>query len=153
MKSVVSILFGIMFWPVVAVGQELYPAEPLGQGRLLFEKQNAAIVLEVATTEGARARGLMFRNELADGHGMLFVYPADKVLGVWMKNTRIPLDILFISAPGRIVSMLQNVQPCVTPACGVYNSVFKARYMLEVNAGTIDRLGIAVGDKVRLAWR
>lgn len=148
MKKIVLIVCGVLLWPVFAGAQELYPAEKLSRGRLVFERQQAAIELEVAATEGARARGLMFRNELAENTGMLFVYPSDDVVGVWMKNTRIPLDILFISAQGRIVSMLQNVQPCITPVCGVYDSAVKARYMLEVNAGTVERLNIAKGDRV-----
>lgn len=153
MKKIVLMSCGVLLlWPYFAEAQELYPAERLGRGRLVFERQQAAIALEVAATEGARARGLMFRNELAEDTGMLFVYPADDVLGVWMKNTRIPLDIIFISAQGRIVSMLQNVQPCITPVCGIYNSAVEARYMLEVNAGTVERLGIAKGERVTIRF-
>ncbi len=137
-----------LFWLVDAEAQEAYPTERLGRGRLVFEKSQQALELEVAMTETARARGLMFRKALAENTGMLFIHPKEDVLGVWMKNTKMPLDILFISPKGKIVSILQNVQPCITPVCGVYDSRAKALYMLEVNAGTVARLEIAQGDRV-----
>lgn len=146
-----QIYFGLavcLFWLISAEAQERYPAERLGRGRLVFEKSRQAIELEVALTESARARGLMFRESLAENTGMLFIHPKEDVLGVWMKNTKMPLDILFISPKGKIVSILQNVQPCITPVCGVYDSRAKALYMLEVNAGTVARLEIVQGDRV-----
>ncbi|MGD7035582.1 DUF192 domain-containing protein [Methylotuvimicrobium buryatense] len=148
MKKIFLGLTVCLFWLISAEAQELYPAERLGRGRLVFEKSRHAIELEVAMTETARARGLMFREALAENTGMLFIHPKEDVLGVWMKNTKIPLDILFISPQGKIVSILQNVQPCITTACGVYDSRVKALFMLEVNAGTVERLKIMQGDRV-----
>ncbi|PKM13469.1 MAG: hypothetical protein CVV13_01455 [Gammaproteobacteria bacterium HGW-Gammaproteobacteria-3] len=118
------------------------------QTRLLFERQGIRLQVEVADTEKAWARGLMQREELAADAGMLFVFPDDAVRGVWMKNTLIPLDILFISATGEVVSWLQHVPPCVSDDCEAYYSSKPVRYMLEVNAGFIRRASIRRGDKI-----
>lgn len=150
MKKRLCVLAVCLAWLIGAQAQPPYPPVPLGKGRLIFEKQQQSIDLEVAMTEAAKARGLMFREALAENSGMLFVHPKEEVQGVWMKNTKIPLDILFLSSQGKIVTILQNVQPCVTEACGVYNSHVKALYMLEVNAGTVERLGITQGDRVSI---
>ena len=127
-----------------------YEPAPLGEGLVTFEKQGRLLEVEVAASEEARSRGLMFRGDLEADKGMLFVFSDDQLRGVWMKNTLLPLDILFISSEGRVVSLLPHVSPCVNKDCDVYDSGLPARYMLEVNAGYAARWNIRQGDPVRV---
>ena len=105
------------------------------------------VALEVATTPAAQERGLMYRTSLADGHGMLFVFPAESEHQFWMKNTLIPLDMLFIAADGRIVGIHADATPLSTVPVGVGKP---SRFVLEVPGGFAARRGIAPGDRVEL---
>ena len=105
------------------------------------------VTLEVAATDEARRRGLMYRSSLADDRGMLFVFPADADHAFWMKNTLIPLDMLFIAADGRVAGIHANATPLSTVAIAVGRP---SRYVLEVPGGYTRRRGIAPGDRVEL---
>ncbi|MGR8931841.1 MAG: DUF192 domain-containing protein [Gammaproteobacteria bacterium] len=106
------------------------------------------IRVEIADTEARRERGLMYRNSLPENQGMLFIHPESRVLAVWMKNTLIPLDVIFLSSNGKIVSMLQNLTPCNHDPCPISTSTEKANYMLEVNAGFIEKHQLEVGQGI-----
>jgi len=101
--------------------------------------------VEIADTEQARERGLMFRKELPPGRGMLFDFHREQQVGFWMKNTLIPLDMIFIDGRGRIVSIEQDAKPMSED---VIMSGGQVRAVLEVDGGTARRLGIAPGDRV-----
>lgn len=101
--------------------------------------------VELVNTEETRARGLMYRRELAEGHGMLFDFFQDRELGFWMKNTYIPLDMIFIRSDGRIARIAENTEPLSER---MVNSNGPVRAVFEVIAGTAKKLGIAPGDKV-----
>jgi len=103
--------------------------------------------VEVADDEPSRTRGLMFRDSLADDAGMLFVFESEQPLAFWMKNTRIPLDILYFDDARRLVSV-SSAPPCTTPQCPNYPSDGPARYTLELKAGTARRLGASRGDEI-----
>ena len=108
--------------------------------------------VEIADTEAERARGLMFRDELPAGHGMLFIHEQEGPLAYWMKNTRIPLDILFFDRARRLVSQQRDVPPCSAgDRCPPYPSKAPARYVLELNAGEAARLGLEDGMPLRLS--
>lgn len=108
--------------------------------------------VEVARTEADRERGLMFRDTLAPGHGMLFIHPRQEPQAYWMKNTRIPLDILYFDEAHRLVSQQRDVPPCsLGDACPPYPSDAPARYVLELNAGEAERLGLHDGDALRVS--
>jgi uncharacterized membrane protein (UPF0127 family) len=101
--------------------------------------------VEIADTEAAREKGLMYRKRLAPGQGMLFDFHSEQPVGFWMKNTYIPLDMLFIRRDGRILSIAENAEPLserVIPSGGPVLAV------LEVAGGTARKLGIAPGDRV-----
>ena len=102
--------------------------------------------VEVALSMQQRARGLMFREHMADDAGMLFVYPAEQQIRMWMKNTLIPLDMLFVANDGRIVDIAVDTVPFSE---AVVASSGPVRAVIELNAGTAARLGIRVGDLVR----
>jgi len=106
------------------------------------------ITAEIADEPGEWATGLMFREDLDDDRGMLFVFPDDQERTFWMKNTEIPLDLLFISSENRVVEIMPTLQPCVADPCARYQSRVTARYVLEVNAGTVALSGVEVGDVV-----
>ena len=120
-----------------------------------FEKQEfviesgggrVTIIAEIAGTPTQREQGLMYRKELKDGYGMLFVFDRDEILSFWMKNTLVPLSIAFIAYDGRIVE-IRDMQP------GDLNSVRSSRsvrYALEVPQGWFGRVGVKAGDRLLL---
>ncbi|MDL2229305.1 DUF192 domain-containing protein [Treponema sp. OttesenSCG-928-L16] len=104
------------------------------------------VLVELAETEQERAQGLMYREYLADGEGMLFIFDRDQILSFWMKDTLIPLSIAFISFDGRILEIHDMEPKSLIP---VY-STRSARYALEVPQGWFEREGIFPGDRIRL---
>lgn len=109
-------------------------------------------VVEIADDDAERERGLMFRDELAPGHGMLFIHDGEAPLAYWMKNTRIALDILYFDEALTLVSQQRDVPPCSAGnACPTYPSDAPARYVLELNAGEAERLQLADGATLSLS--
>ncbi|MDR0644024.1 MAG: DUF192 domain-containing protein [Treponema sp.] len=107
----------------------------------------ATLVAEVAETMEERQRGLMFRKELADGKGMLFVFERDQILSFWMKNTHIPLSIAFIGGDGRIVE-IHDMEPMNLASV---RSSRSCRYALEVPQGWFARAKVHIGDTLILS--
>lgn len=101
--------------------------------------------VELAESSAQKSRGLMFRREMADNAGMLFLHQRDRVLTMWMANTFLPLDMLFIARDGTIARIQENTIP---QSRDVISSRKRVRAVLELNAGTARKLGISVGDKV-----
>ena len=104
--------------------------------------------IELAEDEAAREYGLMNRTEMDPDHGMLFVFPNDEPRAFWMKNTKIPLDMIFIDKDRRIVSIKHDAPPCVTARCPAFMSEGPVRYVLELNGGQAARLGLIAGDEL-----
>ena len=105
--------------------------------------------VEVADDFDERARGLMFRDSLAPDRGMLFIFEREQPLAFWMRNTYIPLDILYFDNQRRLVSMSQRTPPCRSGQCPSYPSKGPARYVLEINSGMAAELGVQAGDELR----
>jgi uncharacterized membrane protein (UPF0127 family) len=105
--------------------------------------------VEVATTPEEQARGLMFRDELPADQGMLFVYDREGPRSFWMKNTLIPLDILFFDGNRRLINW-HTANPCHSDPCPGYSGDAPARYVLELNAGTAAELELKSGDRMEL---
>ncbi len=101
--------------------------------------------VEMATTEQEKETGLMYRKELADGKGMLFDFSPEQEVSMWMKNTYISLDMIFIRADGRILRIAENTEPLSTK---IISSRGLAKGVLEVIAGTAKKYGIEPGDRV-----
>ncbi len=101
--------------------------------------------VEMATTEQEKETGLMYRKELADGKGMLFDFSPEREVTMWMKNTYISLDMIFIRSDGRILRIAENTEPLSTK---IISSGGPARAVLEVPAGTAQKYGIRPGDRV-----
>jgi uncharacterized membrane protein (UPF0127 family) len=106
--------------------------------------------VEIADDESSRMRGLMFRDTLAEDRGMLFIFERQQPLAFWMKNTKVPLDIIYFDDERRLVSV-STAPPCTTPQCPNYPSAAPARYTLELKAGTARKLGAAHGDQILFA--
>src|SRR5262249_54454280 len=105
--------------------------------------------VELAVTDEQRARGLMERRSLPEGRGMLFKFEPDQVIQMWMHNTYISLDMIFIRSDGRIVRIAENTTPL---SDNIISSGAPARGVLEVIAGTARKLGIRAGDRVAHSW-
>jgi hypothetical protein len=101
--------------------------------------------VEIATTEQEKETGLMYRKELADGKGMLFDFSPEQEVSMWMKNTYISLDMIFIRADGRILRIAENTEPMSTRIIASHGL---AKGVLEVIAGTAKKYGIEPGDRV-----
>jgi len=111
------------------------------------EGQRIAVVkAEIARTQEERAQGLMYRKELPDGEGMLFVFERDQVMSFWMKNTLIPLSIAYITSDGRIVE-IKDMYPHDESSVLSSRSV---RYALEVPQNWFSRAGVRLGDTVTI---
>jgi uncharacterized membrane protein (UPF0127 family) len=119
------------------------------QGRVCF-KVNCFNV-SLALTPDEQSKGLMFIKQLDDDKGMFFIFEKDGIYPFWMKNTLIPLDIIWIDSNNSVVFMSKNTQPC-TLTCDSINPEKQARYVLEINAGIADRIGIAVGDNITIDY-
>lgn len=102
----------------------------------------------LATTPAQQRRGLMFVRQMPESTGMLFVYDGDGHRSMWMKNTYIPLDMIFARADGSVSSVITNTVPQTLKS---HASVEPVTYVLELNAGTTRRLGI--GNKSKIIWR
>ena len=105
-----------------------------------------SFTLEVAANEGDRQRGLMYRKSLAEDRGMLFVFPEQRPLSFWMRNTLIPLDIIYLDRFGKVVSVSQ-MKPL--DETGV-PSGWPAKYAIELNEGTAKQLGVKAGDVLKI---
>ena len=104
--------------------------------------------VDIADTRDKQALGLMFRESMAADHGMLFIFPTEAPRSFWMKNTRIPLDIMYFDEDFKLVSISADTPPCKVTRCPSYPSAAPAKYVLELNAGTASELGVGVGDRL-----
>lgn len=113
------------------------------------ELKGKRFTVELADDDAERSRGLMFRDELAADHGMLFIHDEEAPQSYWMKNTKIPLDILFFDHSRKLVSAQERVPPCsLGNGCPPFRSEVPALYILELNAGMAESLGVKAGDEL-----
>ena len=105
--------------------------------------------VEIADTPDKQQLGLMFRESMPRDHGMLFIFSGETMRSFWMKNTRIPLDIMYFDKDLKLVSVAV-AKPCRTPRCPTYASEGPAQYVLELNAGKAAELGVRPGDELKL---
>ena len=137
-----------------AVALVLVIAQPTGRAaddtlEIVSKTGVHVFAVELAVTDEQRTRGLMFRRALPEGQGMLFKFEPDQVIQMWMHNTYISLDMIFIRSDGRILRIAENTEP---ESDNIISSGAPARGVLEVIAGTARKLGIAPGDRVAHPW-
>lgn len=106
--------------------------------------RRASVSVEIAANPAARETGLMYRTHLGHNAGMIFVFPTSSQVDFWMKNTPIPLDMIFAGADGRIIGIVANAQPYAESMLGVPG---KSQYVLEVSGGFCAAHGIKAGDR------
>jgi len=106
--------------------------------------------VEIADTRQKQALGLMYRDEMPADHGMLFIFANEAPRSFWMKNVRIPLDIMYFDKHLNMVSASLDTQPCRVSRCPSYPSSAPAMYVLELNAGTAAKLGIGPGHRMKV---
>ncbi|MCF6303461.1 MAG: DUF192 domain-containing protein [Devosiaceae bacterium] len=118
-----------------------------GQEKLVLHTKsgNVSISVDIVDTNESRAKGLMFVQSMAPDKGMLFDFKETRVVSFWMRNTFIPLDMVFIAADGEILNIHANARP--HDQTGISSQV-PVRFVLEINAGRAEAIGLAVGDKV-----
>jgi uncharacterized membrane protein (UPF0127 family) len=101
--------------------------------------------VEIARTSMERSRGLMFRTDLPEDRGMLFIFERPGKNQFWMKNTLIPLDILWMDDRKRIIHIAYQVPPCQLDPCPMYGPSADSHYVLEVKAGVAHKRGLRIG--------
>ena len=106
--------------------------------------------VEIADTQQKQALGLMFRDNMPANQGMLFIFQTEAPRSFWMKNTRIPLDILYFDKDFKLVGIAADTPPCRVRRCPSYPSNAPAKYVLELNAGKASELGVVLGDSMRV---
>ena len=114
---------------------------------VFFPERNLSIDVEIADTDSERMKGLMFRDSLEDYEGLLFIFEDTQPRTFWMKNTSIPLDIIFISENFIIIN-IENADPCSADPCKLYPSLGLAKYVLEVKQNFSTYNNLSVGDRV-----
>lgn len=124
------------------------PADSLPRVRVTLHGQR--FDAQVAATDNSRAYGLMNRTKLAPNQAMLFVFRHASPRWFWMKDTKIPLDMLFFDARRKLISMQLDARPCTQQPCTIYPSDKPAMYVLEVAAGVAQRDDMRVGDEMRI---
>jgi uncharacterized membrane protein (UPF0127 family) len=104
------------------------------------------LLVEVADTREKRVRGLMFRQSMPDDSGMLLVFDQEDIQGIWMKNMRFNLDIIFLNKEKQVLQIFPDVPPCRNEPCPSYICRHPAKYVLEIKGNRCRELGIKPGD-------
>ena len=143
LASAVMALF-LCFSVTAARAEEKFDTQPLTI--VTKDGKSHAFTVELAVTPRQREQGLMDRREMAADHGMLFAFGETRQVYMWMKNTYIPLDMLFIGKDGKIRTIKQNAEPLSE---AIIDSGGPIDFVLELNGGTAKRLGIRTGNRVQ----
>jgi uncharacterized protein len=107
---------------------------------------------EVMVSDEDRQMGLMFRPSLPLDHGMLFIFEQPDFHGIWMKNCKFPIDILWLDGERKVVYVAEKVPPCKAEPCPVYQPLQRAAYVVELSAGQARKEKAVVGSRVEFKW-
>ena len=142
-SAILALFFMAAALPAFAQEEIRFDKEPLliqtAAGKTLH------FTVEVASSADQRARGLMFRKAMADDAGMIFDFGQSRRVGMWMENTILPLDMLFADDAGTIRHIKENAKPY---SRDVIDSMGEVKYVVELNAGIVAKLGIKTGDRI-----
>ena len=141
-RSAFLLILALVAWPLAA---SRAPAADKGTLEIATKSGVRTFAVELAVTDEERAKGLMFRKEVPEGYGMLFDFKQEQQVSMWMKNTFVSLDMIFIKNDGRIARIADSTK---VQSEDIIPSGQPVRAVLEVVAGTAKRYGIAPGDKV-----
>ena len=146
MKTKEVLVIVILFVAVIGFTIWYQNNKSLDEPRVCFG--NDCFSVEIADSDVERTRGLMGREFLASDRGMLFIFEREGNYPFWMKDTLIPLDMIWLNADKEIVYIFENAQPCLEEPCEIIYPEGDAMYVLEVNAGVADENNIGVGSKL-----
>jgi hypothetical protein len=141
-RSAFLLILALLTLPLAA---NRVPAAEQGTLEIATKSGVRTFAVELAVTDEERAKGLMFRKQVPEGYGMLFDFKQDQMVQMWMKNTFVSLDMIFIKKDGRIARIAESTK---VESEDIISSGQPVRAVLEVVAGTAKKLGIAAGDKV-----
>lgn len=144
MKRKILLIFLIFVVLLIAIGSVVFTLKTK-ENKVCFE--NNCYTIEIARTQEEKEKGLMYRENLGKDRGMLFINREEVIYPFWMKSMQFPLDIIWLDNNSEIVFIAKNAQPCA----GECNNIIPdkpARYILELNAGEVERIGLQVGDKI-----
>jgi len=116
--------------------------------KVVTANSSIEVLVEDARTSKDREIGLMYREELCEDCGMIFIFDSDVSGGFWMRNCEISLDLIFIDSSGRIVDIKKEFEPCIEDPCPIYRPDKNYRYVLEVNDGWTSKHEVSIGDSV-----
>lgn len=148
MKKIIAIITPGLILVLIVVLVILVKHQGVKPNRACF--QNHCFDVELAVTSEEMSRGLMFRERLDSDKGMLFIFTEEGRYSFWMKNTLIPLDIIWIGGNKQVVFISGNAQPCQEYSCPSIEPAENAKYVLEINGGMAENIGLKVGDKIDL---
>lgn len=138
----VGLAFGVYWYAGYREKASLLPVT-FGSGT----QQTSRVYLEIANTPSEREKGLMFRKSMEEDRGMLFIFPVERQQSFWMKNTYIPLDMIFVSSQFEVVGIVENATPFSEEQRSVPGV---SQFVIELNGGRAKELGIEAGDEVNL---
>ena len=118
------------------------------QGNIVVKIKDNPFLMAIAKTSEERMLGLMYKERLDSNKGMIFIYNKEKKHSFWMKNTLIPLDIIWLNKSKHVVYISKNTQPCKQNDCLSIKPDRRAIYVLEINANITDKLGLSIGDLI-----
>ncbi len=118
------------------------------QGNIVVKIKDKPFLMDIAKTSEERKLGLMYKESLDSNKGMIFIYNKEKKYSFWMKNTMIPLDIIWLTKNKKVVYISKNTQPCKQNDCLSIKPDRRAIYVLEINANLSDKLGLSIGDLI-----
>lgn len=162
-SSVLGIVLGILLsgcsTPTPAISPTATPDQvetPVNLGQTLPISAQAVIAdsiieLEVAQTQQQQATGLMYRTALPDNRGMLFSFNSPQPVSFWMKNVRIPLDMIFLK-DGEVKAIAASIPPCTAEPCPTYGPETAVNQVIELRGGRAAELGLKVKDKVKIKF-
>lgn len=153
MQKITKIIIGVMsliVTPIIIIMLILYqPTMKTSTVSFLTEKGEVKINVEIADSVMKHQIGLMNRTSMDYKSGMIFIFGSERPRSFWMKNTLIPLDMIFVDSNFKIVNITKQAQPCKIITCEVYPSGVSAMYVVEVNGGFVDDKGIRIGDQIK----
>ncbi|MEM7636709.1 MAG: DUF192 domain-containing protein [Pseudomonadota bacterium] len=146
MRIFAAVLFSLLFLAGPSLASEEVVRLPVEQVVVTTDSGDIEFAAEIATSDETRARGLMFRRSMGEREAMLFHWPTPRVISMWMRNTYISLDMLFVAADGTVVHVQANTVP---QSLDVLTAGREVSAVMEVVAGTAAQLGIKPGSKLK----
>ena len=146
-KVILIIIFPLILLILISLTYLLFFISENNQKQTQLCFRNDCFNVELSLTPKEREQGLMFRNYLEENKGMLFIFAEEEEYSFWMKNTLIFLDIIWLNKDKEVVFISKNNQPCKNDECPKINSSQKAKYVLELNKGIADKIGLEIGDR------